>query len=295
MIASKFVDRSLFAALVLTLVGLVACESGTEQDASVASAPVQADGSPGTTEGSAEEEPRRAVLSDELPYAEIGDELVYGHFVFPTDMIDPLPAVVLIHDRWGLTDAIRARADELASEGFIVLAVDLFRGKTTKNPAEARVFMAAAIEDPDAVADNIRNAIEFVNMTAGAPGTATLGMGFGGTWAVNAASLQPDEVQAAIVYYGQVTSDEDKLRPVKAPILGLYGGKDRVVNPESVETLRATLDRLRLVYEIQVYPEARGGFANPASSNFNRAATRDSWRRTLAFLRTHLAESAEDS
>ena len=155
--------------------------------------------------------------------------------------------------------------------------------------------MAAIYEDPEPATENIQKAIEFVNMTAGAPSTAVLGWGFGGTWAVNAASLLPDEVNAAVVYYGQVSSDEEKLRPVQAPILGLFGGKDRAVQLESVGALRTSLDRLRKEYDIQVYSDAGHGFANPSSNNYDPAAAADAWRRTLEFLRTHLAESGDES
>ena len=295
MFANKVLAPALVAALALLLTVLAGCESGTEAEAPEGSAASQVEGSAQPGEAAGEGEPRRAVLSDELPYAEVNDELVYGHFVFPSDMIDPLPAVVMIHERWGLTDTARARADELASEGYIVLAVDLFQRKTTRDPAEARELMAAIIEDPEPVKENIRKAIEFVNMAAGAPSTAVLGWGFGGTWAIDAASLLPDKVNAAVVYYGQVTSDEGKLRPVTAPILGLFGGKDRAVKLESVEALRESLDRLRKEYDIQVYSDAGSGFANPSSNNYDPAAAADAWQRTLEFLKTHLAESDDES
>lgn len=292
MFANKVVESTLVAALALLLVGVAACESGTNSEVPAASAPPQVEGSSEAGRADGEQGPRRAVFSDELPYAEIDDELVYGHFVFPSDMIDPLPAVVMIHERWGLTDTIRARADELAAEGYIVLAVDLFKRKTTRSPAEARVFMAEAIENPDSLAENVRNAIQFVSMTAGAPRTAVLGWGFGGTWAVHTASLMPDEVNAAIIYYGQVTTDEEKLRPVTAPILGLFGGKDRAVKLESVGELRVSLERLRKDFEIEIYPEAGSGFANPSSNKYDPVAAADAWRRTLEFLETHLAAAS---
>ena len=78
--------------------------------------------------------PRRAVVSERLPYAEVNDELVYGHFVFPADMVEPLPAIIMIHEWWGLNDNIRSMADRLAGEGYIVLAVDLFGGETARRP-----------------------------------------------------------------------------------------------------------------------------------------------------------------
>ena len=73
--------------------------------------------------------PRRAVDSERLPYGEVEDELVNGYFVFPADMIEPLPAIIVIHEWWGLNDNVRVIADRLAGEGYIVLAIDLYGGE----------------------------------------------------------------------------------------------------------------------------------------------------------------------
>ena len=72
----------------------------------------------------------RAVVAETLAYAEVDDRLVKGHFVFPENMVDPLPAVILIHEWWGLDNVTRNIADRIASEGFIVLAIDLYGSET---------------------------------------------------------------------------------------------------------------------------------------------------------------------
>ena len=84
-------------------------------------------------------EPARAVVSDpRMPYVESGDELVYGYFAAPSDVFEPVPAVILIHEWWGLNDNVRAMADRLAGEGYMVLAVDLYGGETATTPRVAR-------------------------------------------------------------------------------------------------------------------------------------------------------------
>ncbi len=237
----------------------------------------------------------RAVISETLPYAEVGDELVYGHFVAPSDMFEPLPAVIMIHEWWGLNDGVRAAADRLAAEGYIVLAVDLFGGKTAATPATARQLMLEVVEDPEAANENIRGAYEFVSATAGAPSVAALGWRFGGTWSLNAAMLFPDELDAAVIYYGQVTDDEERLRPVGAPILGLFAADDISVKPESVKAFEAALTRLRKDFVIHVYDNARQGFANASADSYDPAVAEDAWRRTLAFLRSHLPTATDSS
>ena len=65
--------------------------------------------------------PGREVMGERMAYAEVDDELVYGYFAFPADMLEPLPAVIMIHEWWGLNDNVRVMAERLAAEGYMVL------------------------------------------------------------------------------------------------------------------------------------------------------------------------------
>jgi carboxymethylenebutenolidase len=244
-----------------------------------------------TTEPSpaAELAPARAVISDpKMPYAEVGDVLVYGYFAAPADAFEPLPAIIMIHEWWGLNDNVRAMADRLAGEGYMVLAVDLYHGKTADSPAAARGLMLEVVEDPESANENIRSAYEFLT-TAGAPRIGSLGWCFGGGWSLNTAQLFPDELDATVIYYGQVTGDEEKLRPINTPILGLFGADDTGIKVASVEAFRGALERLRKEHEIHIYPGVGHAFANPTGTNYNAEAATDAWARTLDFLGRHLA------
>ncbi len=250
-----------------------------------------------TTEPSpaAELAPARAVISDpKMPYAEVGDELVYGYFVAPSDVFEPLPAIIVIHEWWGLNDNVRAMADRLAGEGYMVLAVDLYGGKTADSPAGARALMLEVVEDPDPARENIRAAYEFLTI-AGAPRIGSLGWCFGGGWSLNTAQLFPGELDATVIYYGHVTDDEEKLRPISAPILGLFGADDTGIKVESVEAFRASLERLRKDHEVHIYPGVGHAFANPTGTNYNEEAATDAWARTLEFLGRHLVSGEEGS
>lgn len=237
----------------------------------------------------AQVEPEREITAERLAYAEVDDEIVYGHFAFPSDMIEPLPAVIMIHEWWGLNDNIRAMADRLAAEGYIVLAVDLFQGDVATTPGVARQLMQRAVEHRDSVSSNIEQAYAFVTNTAGAPRVASLGWCFGGGWSLNTAMLFPDDLDAAVIYYGQVTDDEARLSPVDVPILGLFGSEDRGIKLELVRRFEDTLERLGKDYEIHVYEGAGHAFANPSGNNFDAAYAEDAWTRTLDFLRARLA------
>jgi len=237
----------------------------------------------------AEVAPTRSVVSDpKMPYVEIGDQNVYGYFSVPSDVFEPLPALIVIHEWWGLNDNVRAMADRLAGEGYMVLAIDLYGGRTAKSPAEARALMLEVVEDPELARDNIRAAHQFLT-TAGAPRVGSLGWCFGGGWSLNTAQLFPDDLAASVIYYGQVTDDDEKLRPISAPILGLFAADDTGIKVESVEAFQAALRRLRKENEIHIYPGVGHAFANPTGENYNADAATDAWAKTIEFLRRHLS------
>ncbi len=237
--------------------------------------------------------PQRTIVSETLPYAEVDEQLVRGYFVFPADMVDPLPAIIVIHEWWGLNEGVRAMADRLAGEGYIVLAVDLFGGQTAGDPPTARSLMLGVVENPVNANSNLRQAYDWLRNTAGAPRIASLGWCFGGGWSLNTALLLPDELDASVIYYGQVTSDEGALQPLNVPILGLFGENDRGISVESVNAFAATLKKLGKNYEIEIYPNAGHAFANPTGNNYNPSVAEAAWLRTLGFLRLHLAISGD--
>lgn len=288
---------------ICVLFGLIACQPGTESanDADPAAArrnveatPDEDTGDTGTPNAAAAIEPERAVVAETLPYAEVDDELFYGHFVFPSDMVDPLPALIVVHEWWGLNDDVRATADRLAAEGYIVLAVDLFGGKTAEYPSEARELMLDVLENPESARENIRQAYAFVRDTAGAPRIGSIGWDLGGAWALNAALLFPDDLDAAVIYYGQVIDDEETLAPLNVPILGLFAENDRVIKVESVRSFKQALDSLGKTCEIEIYPNVEHAFANPRGNNYNAEVARQAWETALAFLDRHLSLAAAD-
>ena len=297
MFNSNYLRHAMTLGLLSLTMFVAACDSGDSgsQDADKEAGRANVDAmtrehAGDTTEASLATQipPQRTVVSERLPYAEVNDELVYGHFVFPSDMVEPLPAIIVIHEWWGLNDNVRAMADRLAGEGYIVLAVDLFNGSIADSPQQARQQMLAVVENPELAADNIRQAYEFVNTTAGAPRIGSLGWCFGGGWSLNTAMLFPDELDATVIYYGQVTGDDQKLRDINVPILGLFGAEDKGITVDSVRAFEAALERLRKNYEIHIYPGADHAFANPTGNAYNEEVAEDAWQKTLEFLDHYL-------
>ena len=282
------------AVIVSLLLALGGCDAGAPTDADDAAARDNVDAmsrehADDTTEPSeaARISPQRPVHAETLPYAEVDERLAYGHFSAPSDMAEPLPAVLLIHEWWGLNDNIRAVADRLAAEGYMVLAVDLYQGQQASRPDEARGLMLEVVENPATAEENLRQALDFIAV-AGAPKVGVMGWCFGGGWSLNTAMLFPDQIDATVIYYGQVTDDEEKLRPIQSPILGLFAEEDRGIKVESVNAFDEALRRLRKDYSIEIYPGVGHAFANPTGRNYNAEAAEDAWGRALEFLAEQL-------
>ena len=274
------------------MIGLSACDNrdGAAQPGSAGS-----ESDPGSADATTEAPsgPGRSMLAETLPYADIDEQLVYGHFSFPADMVEPIPAIILIHDRWGLDESIHAISQRLAAEGYIVIAIDLFGGGVTESTDVAREFEIKVLENPDFAAENIRQAYQFLKESFGVPAIATVGMGFGGAWSLNSAMLLPDELDASVIFYGQVIDDLEKLTPIQVPVLGLFGENDRVVRSDTVLDFEAALNALEKEAEIEIFGGIGRGFADTHSTNYDAEIAELAWQHTLNFLEQHLKNRTE--
>jgi carboxymethylenebutenolidase len=276
--------------LAASLSVLLLCASCGDSDNSTSPATVSSRAGSAAPDAAVRDADQTAISVDTelLPYAEIGDVLYYGHFAFPSDMIEPLPAIVLIHDVWGLNDNIREMANRIAASGYMVLAVNLYGDEATTDVVEARALTIKVVEDPESAADNIRQALDFVGV-AGAPGKAALGFGLGGTWSLNAAQQFPDQIDAVVTYYGQVTADEGRLAGIEAPVLGFFGAKDPAVSVTSVTDFEAAMRRLGKQPTVQIYSDVGHAFADPSRRDFDADSAADAWQRTMDFLTENLS------
>jgi carboxymethylenebutenolidase len=285
----KVINRLAACGVLAALVTVGACSSGDAPPPAPA-----ADGKPDvsapaaapTDEATVDD---REIVAESLPYAEVRDALVYGYFAFPADMLDPLPAVVVVHDRWGLNDDIRQAADRLAASGYIVLAIDLFLGKTVDSPADARDLEIDVLENPRRVEDNISQAIEFVRVSSSPPGMAILGFGLGGGLALDTALDHPDALDAAVSFYGQLITDQDDLARLEVPFQGFFAPSDRAVPLTTVEDFQKTADALEKDVSIEILEDARHGFAAASSETYDAAVMDTAWGEMLAFLKTRFA------
>lgn len=231
---------------------------------------------------------QHAVITDTLAYGEVNDQNVKGHFAFPEDKVGVTPAIILVHEWWGLNDDMRVLANQFAAEGFIVLAVDLFGGKTANGPGEARQLMLGVLENPELAEENLSQARDWVLEIAGASQVAVVGYGFGGGWSFNVAVELSDKFDAAVIFYGLVSDNEELLEKIDLPVLGFFGGEDNTIPIASVKKFEAAMDVLGKDLEINIYPGGKGGFANPNGRNYYQNITEISWRRMIEFLNLNL-------
>lgn len=232
--------------------------------------------------------PAANVASETVRYATVNGKAVQGYLAYPTAAEGGLPGVLVFPEWWGLNDNIRSMADQLAGEGYVALAVDVYGGRVASEPEAARALMEQAIKDRDALTQNLRQAHQYLKEQVKATRIGTIGWCFGGGLSLREALLVPDQIDAAIVYYGHVSGDAKELEPLKAPLLGLFGGADQGITVDDVHKFEATLKALGKNAEIHIYEGAGHAFANPSGTNYKPDAAADAWARSLAFLAAHL-------
>jgi carboxymethylenebutenolidase len=209
-----------------------------------------------------------------------------GYLAVPPDEVKG--GLVVIHEWWGLNDNIREMSNRLAAEGYLALAVDLYEGAIAAEPGEARELMSALMDDPERIEAHLRAAYEWLREDGEAATVGSIGWCLGGALSLRLAMMLPEELDAAVIYYGRVVTEAERLAPLMMPILGIFGGQDRGIPVESVREFEALLDTLGKTAEIVVYEDAEHAFANPSGTRYAPEAAEDAWRRTLAFLDEHL-------
>ncbi|WP_299332474.1 dienelactone hydrolase family protein [Haloplanus sp.] len=215
-----------------------------------------------------------------------------GYLARPADN-GTYPAVVMIHEWWGLNENIEHMAEVLAGQGYVVFAVDLYDGEIARNASRAADLSGQVRENPDvAVADMSRAVDGLRDMPSTTDKVASLGWCFGGGQSLQL-SLSDADLNATVIYYGTLETDESTLRSIDGPVLGVFGSEDEVVGIENVREFDRTLDDLGVEHDVYVYEGASHAFANPSGESFRPNATRDAWTETLRFLDETMRDGAE--
>jgi len=208
-----------------------------------------------------------------------------GFLAYPA-MGGKYPGVIMIHEWWGLNGGIKNQARELAKEGYIVLAVDLFKGEVASTPEKARELMGKVVKEE--ALQNMEVAADYLR-SRGATKIASLGWCFGGGKSLELA-LSGIDLDATVLYYGQLETDAEKLKAINWPVLGIFGGEDSSIPVHSVREFESALDSLGIQNEIYVYPGVAHAFANPSGDNYHPAEAEDAWAKTVSFLERYLSD-----
>jgi carboxymethylenebutenolidase len=218
-----------------------------------------------------------------------GDEEVKGFLAEP-DGKGPFPAVVVIQEWWGLNDWIKENAKRFAEQGYVALAPDLYRGKVTDNPQVAGQLLKGLPADRA-----LRDLKGAVSLLAGRDNVnkekiGAIGWCMGGGFALQL-GLNDDRVQALVMCYGRVVTDPEKLKPLHAAVLGIFGEEDKGIPPDMVRQFEAALKQEgKNVERIHIFSGAGHGFMrpfngpdkkNPAS---NEEAAKEAWKEIDAFF-----------
>jgi carboxymethylenebutenolidase len=199
------------------------------------------------------------------------------------------PGVIVLQEWWGLVPHIEDIADRFAAEGFVALAPDLYHGEKATGPDQAgKLMMALNIERTE---KDLAGAIDYLQQQPGVTGkgVGTVGFCMGGALSLFAASKNP-EVAACVIFYGGHPNVKPDLAALRAPVLGLWAGKDGFVTPEVVAQLDQQLTALGKRHEFHTYPNAQHAFFNDTRPEVHDAdASKDAWRRTVEFFRKELA------
>lgn len=212
-----------------------------------------------------------------------GDETVQGMLYTPAGK-GPFPALIVIHEWWGLNGWVKEQASKLSDQGYVALAVDLYRGKVATTPDVAHEIMRGVPEDR--AKRDLHAAFEFL---ASQPNVkkdriGAIGWCMGGGYSLDVA-LQEPTLAADVINYGHLATDPEALKKINAPILGIFGAQDRGITPDDVHKFGEALDKLGKKIEIKIYDDAGHAFENPNNKEGYRAAdAADAWRRTVAFL-----------
>ncbi len=200
-------------------------------------------------------------------------------------------AVIVIQEWWGLVPHIEDICRRFAQEGFVALAPDLYHGRSSIEPDEARK-LAMALQRDQAVAE-IRAASEYLaGLDRVSPKqVGVVGWCMGGGLALSSAAGGP-QIGAAVAFYGRPLSDEDTAK-LDVPVLGLYAEHDHGIDVSDVRKFELSLEEQKVPHQIHIYPGTNHAFFNDTRPQiYDPEAAPDAWERTLAWFRLYLtAES----
>ncbi len=194
------------------------------------------------------------------------------------------PAVIVIQEWWGLNDFVKSKADEFSKQGYVALAVDLYRGKVATDADTAHQLMRGLPEDR-AIRD-LKSAVAWLRSRPDVDGKkiAAIGWCMGGGYSLGLALAEPT-LAGAVINYGRLVTEDATIASLKVPLLGNFGGQDQGIPPDSVREFDRKARAAGKSVDFKIYPEAGHGFASASDPKVFRAEdAKDANARSNAFL-----------
>ena len=217
-----------------------------------------------------------------------GDEQASGLLVTPEGK-GPFPATIVIQEWWGLNDWVKDQARALAKEGYVALAVDLYRGKVATKQEDAHQLMMGT--PPDQALRDLRAGFAYLQSRPEVKKdrVGAIGWCMGGRYTLQLATVEP-KLAAAVAYYGAPPTDPAAIAAIQAPVLGSFGAEDKGPTPDQARAFEEAMKKAGKTVDVKVYPGAGHAFANVNNpwGGYRKEAAEDAWARTIAFLATHL-------
>jgi dienelactone hydrolase len=248
-------------ALCVLLVVLSACSHSSPSGAS--SSGVSSSGSSSRSRRAA-----RGVSTKQVSYESNGLHLK-GYLAYPAGD-DKHPGVLVVHEWWGLNDYVRSRAEQLAKEGYVALALDMYGdGKSTEHPDEANKFMMAALKNIEHAQQRFLagQALLAKDPRVNAKKLAAVGYCFGGATVLHMARSGDDKLGLVASFHGNLATQ----KPLEKGVFGgkifvAHGAADPFVPQDQVVAFKKEMDAAKADYELVEYPGAKHAFTNPHAS-----------------------------
>ena len=207
-----------------------------------------------------------------------------GYLATPT-VEGQYPGIIMIHEFWGLNDNIKQMAEKLASHGYVVFAVDLYDGQVGTTADEARQLRSSF--EQSQWTENMNAAVSYLENNYASPSIGSIGWCFGGGQSLQLA-LSNDNMDATVIYYGQLVTDAEELSKIEWPMLGIFAELDNGIPPETVNQFESALNEAGVENDITIYPGVNHAFANPSGDRYAPDESMDAWQKTLSFFDENL-------
>ena len=201
------------------------------------------------------------------------------------------PGLIVVQEWWGLNPQIRKVCDRLAEEGFTALAPDLYHGELAGHDEMDKAGELMSKLPIERAARDMAGAVRFLREHDAVRGSGLGVVGFcmGGGLALLLATTMPDDIDAAVPYYGVIQQEPDWSK-LQASVQGHYAENDDYFPPDKAQALEQQLKDLDKDVEFFIYPGTGHAFANETNpfGTYDEDAARQAWVRTLEFLRAKL-------